>query len=288
LSNIRAKKSLGQNFLNDESVARRIIDLVSPTRAEIIIEIGPGTGVLTRMLVSRSGYVIAVEIDHRLADSLRGSLKPNNLSVITADALRLNWEEVITNTRETLRSFHPERASAARVRVVANLPYYISTPIIEMFLGLRHQIADMTLMLQKEVAERITTEPGSKEYGYLSVMVQYYCVASLLFEVPPTAFTPAPKIQSSVIRLKLREQPAIQVEDEARFFALVRAAFSQRRKTILNNLKASAAALKFSQPVGAALEAAGVAAQRRAETLSLPEFASLDSALFCYTEVCRP
>jgi 16S rRNA (adenine1518-N6/adenine1519-N6)-dimethyltransferase len=280
LTTIKAKKSLGQNFLNDESVARRIIDLVSPNLNEILIEVGPGTGVLTRKLVDRSGYVLAVEIDPRLADSLRSSLKRRNLSVITADALKLNWEEVIEGRRNTLRSFHPDRTGGERVRVVANLPYYISTPIIEMFLSIRHHLFDMTLMLQKEVAERITNEPGGKEYGYLSVSVQYYCVASLLFEVPPSAFTPEPKVRSAVIRLKIREQPVIQVEDERRFFALVRAAFSQRRKTILNNLKASATALKFSRPIGPALEAASIAPQRRAETMSLAEFASLDHELF--------
>ena len=280
MTTIKAKKSLGQNFLNDESVARRIIDLVSPNLNEILIEVGPGTGVLTRKLVDRSGYVLAVEIDPRLADSLRSSLKRQNLSVIIADALKLNWEEVIEDGRNTLRSFHPDRTAGERVRVVANLPYYISTPIIEMFLSIRHQLVDMTLMLQKEVAERITTEPGGKEYGYLSILVQYYCVASLMFEVPPSAFTPEPKVRSAVIRLKIREQPLIQVEDEKRFFALVRAAFSQRRKTILNNLKASATALKVSRPIGPALESANIAPQRRAETMSLAEFASLDHELF--------
>jgi 16S rRNA (adenine1518-N6/adenine1519-N6)-dimethyltransferase len=232
------------------------------------------------MLVHRSGYVVAVEIDSRLVESLSRTLKQPNLHIIAADALRLNWKDVINNAKATLSSFGPDDSGVPRVRIVANLPYYISTPIIEMFLEMHHQLFDMTLMLQKEVAERITTEPGSKEYGYLSVLVQYYCVASLLFEVPPSAFTPAPKVDSAVIRLKLRERPAVQVDDESRFFALVRAAFSQRRKTILNNLKASAAALKFSRPILAALEAAGVAPQRRAETLSLTEFASLDKALF--------
>ncbi|HKA23263.1 MAG TPA: 16S rRNA (adenine(1518)-N(6)/adenine(1519)-N(6))-dimethyltransferase RsmA [Blastocatellia bacterium] len=283
MTTIKAKKSLGQNFLNDESVARRIIDLVSPSRDDILIEVGPGTGVLTRKLVDRSGFVLAVEIDPRLADSLRSSLKRQNLSVITADALKLNWQSVLEDANEKLRSLYPDQPSVKRVRIVANLPYYISTPIIEMFLSLRDHLFDMTLMLQKEVAERITTDPGTKEYGYLSVLVQYYCVASLMFEVPPSAFTPEPKVRSAVIRLKIREQPAIQVEDERRFFALVRAAFSQRRKTILNNLKAGAAALKFSRPIETALEASGITPQRRAETLSLAEFASLDRELFCYT-----
>jgi len=283
LTTIKAKKSLGQNFLNDESVASRIIDLVSPGRDDIVIEVGPGTGVLTRKLVDRSSYVLAVEVDPRLVHSLRSSLKRQNLSVITADALKLNWEAVLREAKETLRSIYPDQPGVKRVRIVANLPYYISSPIIEMFLSLRHQLFDMTLMLQKEVAERITTGPGGKEYGYLSVLVQYYCVASLIFEVPSSAFTPEPKVRSAVIKLKMREQPAIQVEDETRFFALVRAAFSQRRKTILNNLRAGAATLKISRALESALDAAGVAPQRRAETLSLAEFAALDRELFCYT-----
>jgi 16S rRNA (adenine1518-N6/adenine1519-N6)-dimethyltransferase len=137
----------------------------------------------------------------------------------------------------------------------------------------------MTLMLQKEVADRITTGPGSKEYGYLSVMVQYYCIATKLFEVPPSAFTPVPGVQSAVIKLTVRERPAVEVSDEAKFFALVRFAFAQRRKTILNNLKAASRALEFTQPLESALEAASVAPQRRAETLSLEEFAALSWAL---------
>ena len=283
MTKIKARKSLGQNFLNDESVARRIIDLVSPSPNDILIEVGPGTGVLTRMLLERGGYVVAVEIDQRLSDSLSRSIKRENLSVITDDALRINWEEVIAKTGETWRSVHPDQIGATRIRVVANLPYYISTPIIEMFLSMHYQLFDMTLMLQKEVAERIATGPGSKEYGYLSVLVQYYSVASKMFDVPPSAFTPEPKVHSAVIKLKLREQPAVQVEDERRFFALVRTAFSQRRKTIQNNLKAGAAALKFPRAIEAALEAAGIAPHRRAETLSLAEFATLDRELFCYT-----
>lgn len=276
---IKAKKSLGQNFLTGQRVARRIIDAVSPLPTDVIIEIGPGTGALTRMLVERSGYVEAVEIDACLADELRRSVKAENLSIVTADALSLDWMKLITNAKSKLHFPGPADKDRRHVRIVANLPYYISTPIIEKLLSLRVRLFDMTLMLQKEVADRITTGPGSKEYGSLSVMVQYYCIASKLFEVPPSAFTPAPKVQSAVIRLTVRERPAVQVADEARFFALVRAAFAQRRKTILNNLKAASRALEFSEPLDSALEAASVAPQRRAETLSLAEFAALSRAL---------
>lgn len=276
---IKAKKSLGQNFLTDQRVARRIIDAVSPLPTDIVIEIGPGTGALTRMLVERSGYVEAVEIDARLAGELRRSVKAENLSIVTADALSLEWGQLITDAKSKLRSLCRGDEDRNRLRIVANLPYYISTPIIEKLLSLGVRLFDMTLMLQKEVADRITTGPGGKEYGSLSVMVQYYCIASKLFEVPPSAFTPAPKVQSAVIRLAVRERPAVDVADEARFFALVRASFAQRRKTILNNLKAAARALEFSEPLESALETASVAPQRRAETLSLAEFAALSRAL---------
>lgn len=276
---IKAKKSLGQNFLTDHRVAHRIIDAVSPLPTDIVIEIGPGTGALTRMLVGRSGYVEAVEIDARLADELRRSVKAENLSIVTDDALSLDWMRLMTNAKAKLHFPGPADKDRRHVRIVANLPYYISTPIIEKLLSLGVRLFDMTLMLQKEVADRITTGPGGKEYGYLSVMVQYYCIASKLFEVPPSAFTPAPKVESAVIRLTVRERPAVDVADEARFFALVRASFAQRRKTILNNLKAASRALEFTEPLESALEAASVAPQRRAETLSIEEFAALCRAL---------
>lgn len=277
---IRAKKSLGQNFLTDHLVARRIIDAVSPRPTDIMIEIGPGTGALTRMLVEASGCVEAVEIDARLANGLRRSMKAENLSIVTADALSLDWMQLITKAKSDFHRAGLDDQRSTRVRIVANLPYYISTPIIERLLTLGRGVFDMTLMLQKEVADRITTGPGGKEYGSLSVMVQYYCIASKLFEVPPSAFTPAPKVQSAVIRLTVRERPAVEVADEAKFFALVRASFAQRRKTILNNLKAAAQVLEFSEPLDSALEAASVAPQRRAETVSIAEFAALCSALF--------
>jgi 16S rRNA (adenine1518-N6/adenine1519-N6)-dimethyltransferase len=277
---IRAKKSLGQNFLNDPLVARRIIDAVSPLPEDIVIEIGPGAGALTKMLVARSGYVVAIEIDARFVEELRRSVRGENLKVVNADVLDVDWNDFTKVAKSMIQPPARGYPDRRRVRVVANLPYYISTPIIEKLAPLgRERVFDMTLMLQKEVADRITTGPGSKDYGSLSVMVQYYCGAAKLFEVPPSAFTPEPKVQSAVIKLTMRERPAVAVADEARFFALVRAAFAQRRKTILNNLKAAARALEFKQPLESALEAASVSPQRRAETLSLEEFAALFLAL---------
>jgi len=279
---IKAKKSLGQNFLTDNRVARNIVDAVSPRSTDIVIEIGPGTGALTRMLAEQAGYVAAVEIDARLADELRRLVTADNLSVLTADALTVDWVNLITSVKTTVKSRN--RDAEPRARIVANLPYYISTPIIERLLSLGGEVFDMTLMLQKEVADRITTGPGGRDYGYLSVMVQYYCIASKCFEVPPSAFSPAPKVQSAVIKLTVRERPAVEVADKVRFFAFVRASFAQRRKTILNNLKAASSILEFSTPLETALEAASIAPLRRAETLSLEEFALLAGQLFCWRD----
>jgi 16S rRNA (adenine1518-N6/adenine1519-N6)-dimethyltransferase len=276
---IKANKSLGQNFLTDAGVSRRIVDAVSPRHSDLVLEIGPGTGALTRSLAKRSGQVIAVEIDTRLADELRRSITADNLKIIEGDALTLDWSEVISSGVAALKP-RVGGSEPLRARVVANLPYYISTPIIERLIQLQGLLFDMTLMLQKEVVERIASGPGGREYGYLSLHVQYHCLATKLFEVPPTAFKPAPKVQSAIVKLAVRDKPAVDVSDEARFMAVIRASFAQRRKTILNNLKAASSALSFAQPIGAALELAGVDPRRRAETLSLAEFKALDDSLF--------
>lgn len=276
---IKAKKSLGQNFLTDRRVADHIIDAVAPRPTDVIIEIGPGTGALTHMLALRSGHVTAVEIDSRLADQLRATIKAENVTIVTADALSVNWDELVDSAVSNVVSPGSAEGST-RVRVVANLPYYISTPIVEKLLSLRSGLFDMTLMLQKEVADRIASEPGGKEYGYLSVLVQYHCVATKLFDVPASAFTPEPKVTSAVVRLRVREEPAVMVADERKFFALVRACFAQRRKTILNNLKAAAVSQGFVTALESALAAASVAPQRRAETLSIEEFAALAGVLY--------
>lgn len=276
---IRAKKSLGQNFLIDTLVSRRIVDAVSPKPTDIIIEIGPGTGALTELLASRSGWVAAVELDRRLAEQLEQKLaRFGNVSVDWQDALTIAWDQLVGRAKSRLLDRSPD-VDEPRVRVVANLPYYISTAIIEKLLAERGLIFDMTLMLQKEVAERITGGPGSRDYGYLSVFVQNYCTASQLFTVPPFAFKPAPKVESAVVRLKVREWPVMITDNETRLLAIVRACFAQRRKTILNNLKAAASQINFSSPIEEALVAAGVEPKRRAETLSLSEFAALADAL---------
>lgn len=232
------------------------------------------------MLVERVGFVVAVEVDSRLTELLRREIRAANLSVVKADALSLNWNELIDEARSKSVALSRHDSDLNRVRVLANLPYYISTPIIERLFSVAGRLFDMTLMLQKEVADRITSGPGGREYGYLSVLVQYHSIATKLLEVPPAAFTPAPKVQSAVINLKMRTQPPVEVANERKFFRFVQLCFAQRRKTILNNLKAAAASSAFATDVESALEAASVSSQRRAETLSLEEFAALCESLY--------
>jgi 16S rRNA (adenine1518-N6/adenine1519-N6)-dimethyltransferase len=275
---IKARKSLGQNFLVDAGVSRKIVDSVAPRQTDLIIEIGPGTGALTELLVKESGHVVAVEIDARLIEDLQKRLDATNLTLIEADALEVSWIELISSGAAAFKDL--TGAEARRVRVVANLPYYISTAIIERLIGARTKLFDMTLMLQDEVVERISSSPGRKEYGYLSVLVQFYSEARKLCAVPPDAFKPAPKVNSAVIHLAVRDKPIVKVVDERRFFSVVKAAFAQRRKTILNNIKAAAPMLGVSRSIAVCLERAGIDPRRRAETLTISEFASLDYALF--------
>jgi len=277
---MKAKKSLGQNFLVDDFITQRIVDSVFPRSTDIIFEIGPGTGALTRLLVKQSGLVCAIELDSRLVEKLRREIQTDNLFLVEADAMQLDWNGLLDSSSKRWRELHPEIKDAPRLRIVANLPYYISTPIIEHLLKLRERLLDMTLMLQEEVVDRIASPPGSKDYGYLSVLVQYDCAASKLFNVPPHAFSPIPKVNSAIVKLAFHKPRPVQIEGEERFFALIRAAFAQRRKTILNNLKAARSILHFDHLPEFALQKCGIDAQRRAETLSLNDFASLYHSLF--------
>ena len=272
---IKAKKSLGQNFLADGRVSRRIVEAVAPLRSDVIIEIGPGTGALTGLLVKQAGFVSAIEIDTRLVEELRHTLAAENLSIVEADALTVNWSDLIAAGRDSLGRIYGQGGEPGRVRVVANLPYYISTPIIERLLRLRAQVDDMTLMLQNEVVDRIVSRPGTREYGYLSVLVQFYCDVRKLFEVPPSAFKPVPKVRSAVVRLDVRRELLVDVQSDDGFLKLVSFSFAQRRKTIANNLKAAAGALRYRVAIEEGLLAAGIDPQRRAETLSVVEFGNL-------------
>jgi 16S rRNA (adenine1518-N6/adenine1519-N6)-dimethyltransferase len=265
---MRAKKSLGQNFLTGTHYPERIVAAVSPGADETIIEIGPGHGALTGLLVAAGARVIAVELDRDLIAPLaaRFAAAPN-FRLIEGDALEVDFCRLV--------------APAAAARVVANLPYYVSTPILRRLIAARACLTEMTLMLQREVVERVTAGPGGKEYGFLAALVQFYCEAEKLFDVPPGAFRPAPKVWSSVVRLRVRAAPAAEVGDEAFFVELLSALFAQRRKTILNNLRAARGRLGVGDDarIAQALDASGLDARRRAETLSLAEVARLNWAL---------
>jgi 16S rRNA (adenine1518-N6/adenine1519-N6)-dimethyltransferase len=268
--NLRPKKSLGQNFLRDSRVVEQIINEVRPRADETIVEIGPGRGALTERLVESARRLLAVEFDRDLVPLLEEKFGGRaNFTLIEADALTVDLCQLI--------------APAKKARVVANLPYYISTAILQRLIEQRACLAEMVLMLQREVVERITAQPGESERGFLSVLVQAYCSAETLFDVPPTAFHPAPKVWSSVLRLSVREPAALKVSDESLLWRIVSAGFAQKRKTIFNNLRNAPDDLRQRiEDAGGAnevLERADIESQRRAETLSLEDWSRLVGAI---------
>jgi len=265
-----SKRRFGQNFLIDRSVIDRIISAVNPHRDETIIEVGPGRGALTLRLTENTGRLIAIEFDRELVPVLREQFKDTpNLQLIEDDALNISFCEVIKPARTA--------------RIVANLPYNIATAILQRLIEQRTCISDMTLMLQREVVDRITAAAGSTERGYLSVLVEAYCETEKLFDVPPRAFRPAPRVWSTVVRLRVRSKAAVEVKDEKLLWQVVSAGFAQRRKTILNNLRQAPASiqelLKKSGGASIVLCEAGIPPQRRAETLRLEEWARISNRL---------
>ena len=266
---MRPKRRFGQNFLTGTHYPERIVERVAPLPGEEILEIGPGEGALTGLLLARGARVTAIEIDADLLPRLESRFGADpRFRLRRADALTVDFCALFP--------------AETRVRVVANLPYYISTPLVQRLIDHRGCISEMTLMLQREVVERMTAPPGGKEYGYLSVLTQFYCVAERLFEVPPGAFRPAPKVTSSVVRLRLRPAPAVAVAEETGFLTVCQSLFAQRRKTIFNNLRASQHRLgvQHESEIAALLAQAGIDGRRRAETLSLAELADLANTLF--------
>jgi 16S rRNA (adenine1518-N6/adenine1519-N6)-dimethyltransferase len=256
IDNIRALKSLGQNFLRDPHYLNRIADAARVGPEDQVLEIGPGLGHLTAVLAQRARKVLAIEVDDRLILRLQSVFSAcPNFELIHADALEYDYGSL-----------------SGRWKVVANLPYYISTPIMQRLIVRRDKFISLTLMLQKEVAERIAAPPGGKEYGYLSVLVQFYTMPRMEFKVPPGAFTPSPEVDSTVITLTLRDQPAVVVKDEAFFIRVIKAAFSQRRKTLRNSLKQLEAP---KERMDAVFNSTGIDLGRRAETLNVEEFGKL-------------
>lgn len=258
---IRAKKSLGQNFLKDPHYLKRIADAAQVGPDDQVLEIGPGLGHLTRLLAERAGKVLAIELDERLIPLLRQEFSATrNVEVTQADALEYPYETL-----------------PGKWKVVANLPYYISTPIIQKLIAHRNKFLSLTLLLQKEVAERIAASPGGKEYGFLSVLVQLYALPRIEFMVPQGAFTPKPRVDSAVVTLTMREHIAVPLRDEDFFVRVVKAAFSQRRKTLRNALKQLDAP---KEKMDAALNKTGIDLGRRAETLTIEEFGRLADFLY--------
>lgn len=266
------KKSLGQNFLIDTNILRNIVSYAELTEESGAIEIGPGIGALTEQLGKVAKKVVAFEIDQRLLPILADTLSPYpNIKIIHGDFLKMDVKKVIEEEFQGIND----------LMVVANLPYYVTTPIIMKILEEHLPIRGIVVMLQKEVAERIAAKPGTKDYGSLSIAVQYYSVAETVMTVPRTVFMPQPNVDSAVIRLTKRKEPLVQVMDEDFFFQVVKASFSQRRKTIVNNLMGQLPNGKEKkEEILSCLDKVGVQGTRRGETLSIEEFAQLSNALF--------
>ncbi|KEF36406.1 dimethyladenosine transferase [Schinkia azotoformans MEV2011] len=270
------KKSLGQNFLIDLNILNRIVDFAELTENSGAIEIGPGIGALTEQLAKRAKKVVAFEIDQRLLPILNETLEPYpHVKVIHEDVLKANVKEVISEEFE----------EGQDLMVVANLPYYVTTPIIMKLLTDQLPIRGIVCMLQKEVADRIAAAPGTKDYGSLSIAIQYYTEAKTVMIVPKTVFIPQPNVDSAVIRLTKRPEPAVKVTDEEFFFTVVRASFAQRRKTIFNNLSSHFAQTIEKKNIEKALHAAGIDPKRRGETLSIEEFGRLSDELVSHLDV---
>ena len=258
---IHMSKKLGQNFLIDGNVVDGIVSAAKVLEGEPVLEIGPGIGTLTQGLAEAGAEVTAVELDRRLIEVLGKTLEGyGNVKVIHGDILKIDISREINKEK---------------YKVVANLPYYITTPIIMKFLEERMPVELLVTMVQKEVAQRMVAKPGGKDYGALSVAVQYYTEPEIMFIVPPQAFIPAPAVESAVIRCTVRSAPPVELVSEKMFFRVVKAAFAQRRKTLANGLKAAGLNKEDLEQV---LTEAGVDGGRRGEQLSLDEFAAIANA----------
>ncbi|MEE0409397.1 MAG: 16S rRNA (adenine(1518)-N(6)/adenine(1519)-N(6))-dimethyltransferase RsmA, partial [Clostridia bacterium] len=261
------KKGLGQNFLSSQDVLEEIA-IAAEIDDSGVIEIGPGFGVLTNELAKRAKKVLALEIDERLIPILADTLgEYDNVKVINQDVLKTDVKKLIE-----------EEFGGEKVSVAANLPYYITTPIITGLIEGQLPLKNLVVMVQKEVADRITAEPGSKNYGAISVLCQYYTKAELITVVGANEFVPPPKVDSAVVKMAFRDEPAVSVKDEKMFFRTVKAAFSQRRKTLLNCLVANFPHNK--EEISEIMTSIGIEPARRGETLSLEEFAKLSDVLF--------
>lgn len=264
--NFRFSKSLGQNFLIDDTVLTDIVDGANVCSDDLIIEIGPGVGTLTVQLLKKAKRVVSIELDSNLIPILMEELGNNpNFQLIHKDALKVDFNEIIGDEKS--------------VKLVANLPYYVTTPIIANLLNGGYKFKSLTIMIQKEVAERINSKPNCKEYGALSLLVQYFCDTSIIRTVAPSCFMPRPKVESIVIKLDRLEKPRVDVKDEKLFFDIIRSAFNMRRKTLWNATKNIGLS---KEQMEKAYSDAGINPKRRGETLSINEFGALADAVYKY------
>jgi len=279
--NLHPVKSLGQNFLNDASVLERIADTADLSKGDLVLEVGPGLGSLTVKLAEKAGLVVAVELDKKLIAVLNESTRDfSNIKIIQGDILKLNVDKVLREAIDEKEG----KFSHERTKIVANLPYYITTPVIMKLLQSGLKFDSMVFMVQKEVADRMTAKPGGKDYGSLSVAVQYYSKASVAFRVPPSFFIPQPDVDSCVVKLVIHETPPVKLNDEKLFFRVVKASFGQRRKTLLNALNNSGFFDLTKEEIKEILNENGFNENVRGEALSIEEFARLSNSI---SERCR-
>ena len=268
------KKRFGQNFLIDKNILSKIMHAADIRREDCVLEIGPGIGCVTQELLKEAGKVIAVEIDDRLIPILKDNFKDfSNFKLIHDDILKVNLDQLIK-----------EEAKGKKVKVVANLPYYITTPIIMMLLEEGLPIESITVMVQKEVALRMDAKPGTKQYGAITVALNYYASSHLVTNVSRGSFMPSPNVDSAVIQLRLHEVPPVKVEDEDLLFRLVKAGFAQRRKTLLNTLFSQAELYISKAELKRILDDSGIGSSIRGEMLSLEEFAKLANIIACMND----
>ena len=270
--NFNFQKKYGQNFLIDTHVLDKIIAAAGITKEDFVLEIGPGIGTMTQYLCERAREVTAVEIDKELIPVLEDTLSPyDNVEVLNQDILKVDINRIAQ-----------EKNGGRPIKVVANLPYYITTPIIMGLFESQVPIDSITVMVQKEVADRMQVGPGTKDYGALSLAVQYYAKPEIVANVPPNCFMPRPKVGSAVIRLTRHKEPPVQVKDEKLMFQIIRASFNQRRKTLANGLNNAGGFHLSKEAIIKAIEELGVSPSIRGEALTLEQFARLSDILKTY------
>lgn len=262
---IRLKKGLGQHFLTDDASLSRIVEAAGLDKDDLVLEIGTGIGTLTKELCKRSGLVISNEYDKKLLPAANEYLKENkNLEIVMGDFLKLDLDDLFSKYRKYKNK-----------KVVANLPYYITSPIIAKLLENKSYFSSMVLTIQREVAHRIVSGPGTKEYGSFTIFVNYHCKPTIVSYIPKTSFLPQPEVGSAILRLEVLKKPPVEVKNEKLFFDIVHAAFMQRRKILKNAIENAHIKELDNLDISNALDAAGIDARRRGETLSIEEFAKL-------------